>query len=69
MSCDLKVVMVSDYFMCRGREFKSLGAEQLNDRAPIVMSRERLSGGSGRECILGGGRRGNWGLGCGKLCR
>ena len=35
MSCDLKVVKVSDCFMCGGREFQSLGAEQLNDRAPI----------------------------------
>ena len=25
--------------MCGGREFQSLGAEQLNDRAPIVVSR------------------------------
>ena len=40
MSCDLKVVMVSDCFMCGGREFQSLGAEQLNDRAPIVVSRD-----------------------------
>ena len=38
MSCELKVVMVSDRFMCGGREFQSLGAEQLNDRAPIVVS-------------------------------
>ena len=61
--------------MCGGREFQSLGAEQLNDRAPIVVSRdvgihspaevERRE----RECILGGGPRGNWGLGCGELCR
>ena len=40
MSCDLKVVMVSDCFMCGGREFQSLGAEQLNDRAPIEVSRD-----------------------------
>jgi hypothetical protein len=29
-----------------------------------IVVQQRLSGGSGRECILGGGRRGNWGLGC-----
>ena len=40
MSGDLKVVMVYDCFMCGGREFQSLGAEQLNDRAPIVVSRD-----------------------------
>ena len=67
--------MVSDCFMCGGREFQSLGAEQLNDRAPIEVSRdvgihspaevERREW----ECILGGGRRGNWGLGCGELYR
>ena len=32
--------MVSDCFMCGGREFQSLGAEQLIDRAPIVVSRD-----------------------------
>ena len=32
--------MLSDCFMCGGREFQSLGAEQLNDRAPIEVSRD-----------------------------
>ena len=40
MSCDLKVVMVSDCLMCGGREFQSLGAEQLKDRAPMVLRRD-----------------------------
>ena len=40
MSCDLKVVMVSDCLMCGGREFQSLGAEQLKDRAPMGLRRD-----------------------------
>ena len=31
--------MESDCLMCGGREFQSLGAEQLKARAPIVLGR------------------------------
>ena len=39
LSLDLNVVMESDCLMCGGREFHSLGAEQLKARAPMVLRR------------------------------
>ena len=41
-----------------------LEAVQLPTQVAVVLCRDHQ-----RECILGGGRRGNWGLGCGELCR
>jgi len=70
--------MESDCLMCGGREFQSLGAEQLKARAPMVLRRAVgwVSGpaavarrGAGGECIREGGRRGEWGLDCGELYR
>ena len=37
---DLNVAMESDCLMCGGREFHSLGAEQLKARAPLVLRRD-----------------------------
>ena len=39
LSLDLNVEMESDCLMCWGREFHSLGAEQLKARAPMVLRR------------------------------
>ena len=39
LSLDLTVVMESDCLMCGGREFHSLGAEQLKARATTVLRR------------------------------
>ena len=69
--------MESDCLMCGGKEFQSLGAEQLKARAPMVLRRDvriladqrRMSGGCGRECVREGGRRGKWGIDCGELYR
>ena len=40
LSIDLNVAMESDSPMCGGREFHSLGAEQLKARAPMVLRRD-----------------------------
>ena len=40
LSWVLNVVMESDRRICSGREFQSLGAEQLKARAPMVLRRE-----------------------------
>lgn len=40
MSWDLKVVIGSDFLLCWGSEFQSLGAEQLKAWAPMVLRRE-----------------------------
>ena len=73
LSLDLNVATESDCLICGGREFHSLGAEQLKAQAPMVLRRgvgmvSRLSGGCKRGCIRGGGCRGRWGLDGGGLC-
>ena len=40
LSWVLNVAMESDCRICSGREFQSLGAEQLKARAPMVLWRE-----------------------------